>query len=152
CYGMGWIASVKLSTRRLRTVSGVGGQIVESTPPRRRRYYLARITDAGSVPCSTFRGQMAETVDFGPKQGTFVRTTKWNRTVLCPVPGRVHAIVARAMAVQALAPYLVVGVFWAPAADRQCCGFAPIPRACSEKRTQPTKARCGTCFLARYSG
>lgn len=25
-------------------------------------------------------------------------------------------------------------------------------RACSEKRTLPTKARCGTCFLARYSG
>src|SRR5690606_19718450 len=27
-------------------------QIVESTPSRRRRYYLDRITDAGSVPCS----------------------------------------------------------------------------------------------------
>ena len=55
--GMGWIASVKLSTTRLRTVSGVGGQIFESTPPRRRRYYLARITDAGSVPCSTTNRQ-----------------------------------------------------------------------------------------------
>lgn len=30
-----------------------GGQIVESTPSRPRRYYLARQTDAGSVPCST---------------------------------------------------------------------------------------------------
>ena len=28
------------------------GQIVESTPSRPRRYYLARIADAGSVPCS----------------------------------------------------------------------------------------------------
>ncbi len=103
------------------------------------RYYLVLKADAGSVPCSTFKGQMAETVDFGPKPGTFVRTTKWNRTVLCPVPGRVHAIVARAMAVQALAPYLVVGVPWAPAADRQCCGFAPIPRGLAARsgRCQP---------------
>lgn len=29
------------------------GQIVESTPSRPMRYYLARIADAGSVPCST---------------------------------------------------------------------------------------------------
>lgn len=29
------------------------GQIVEFTPSRPGRYYLARITDAGSVPCST---------------------------------------------------------------------------------------------------
>lgn len=28
------------------------GQIVESTPSRPRRYHLARIADAGSVPCS----------------------------------------------------------------------------------------------------
>ena len=54
--------------------------------------------DAGSVPCSAFKGQMAETVDFGPKPGTSVRTTKGNRIVLCPVPGQVHAIAARAKA------------------------------------------------------
>ena len=29
------------------------GQIIESTSSRPRRYYLVRITDAGSVPCST---------------------------------------------------------------------------------------------------
>jgi hypothetical protein len=28
------------------------GQIIESTPSRPRRYHLARIADAGSVPCS----------------------------------------------------------------------------------------------------
>ena len=70
---------------------------------------------------------MAEMVDFGPKEGTFVQVTERNRTVLCPVPGRAHAIVARAIVVQALAPYLVVGVLWAPAVDRLCYGFAPIP-------------------------
>ena len=34
------------------------GQIVESTPSRPRRYHLARIADAGSVPCSatTYKG------------------------------------------------------------------------------------------------
>lgn len=55
---MGWIAAVKPSAMRLRTVSGAGGQIVESTPSRPGRYYLARITDAGSVPCSAtkFKG------------------------------------------------------------------------------------------------
>lgn len=75
---MGWIASVKLSTTRLRTVSGVGGQIVEFTPPRRRRYYLARITDAGSVPCSTENGKMVEIVDFRPKQRTPSQNTVKN--------------------------------------------------------------------------
>lgn len=54
---------------------------------------------------------MAEMVDFGPKEGTFVQVTERNRTVLCPVPARAHAIVARAIVVQALAPYLVVGCF-----------------------------------------
>lgn len=69
---------------------------------------------------------MAEMVDFGPKEGTFVQVTERNRTVLCPVPGEL--IVARAIVVQALALYLVVGVLWAPAVDRLCYGFAPIPR------------------------
>ena len=82
---------------------------------------------------------MAETVDFGPKEGTFVQVTERNRTVLCPVPGRAHAIVARAIVVQALAPYLVVGVLWAPAVDRLCYGFAPIPRWLA--------ARSGCCQL-----
>lgn len=80
------------------------GQIVESTPSRPRLCYLARIADAGSVPCSALKGQMAETVDFGPKPRTSVRTTKWNRIVLCPVPGQVHAIAARAKAAQVLGP------------------------------------------------
>lgn len=88
---------------------------------------------------SAFKGQMAEMVDFGPKEGTFVQVTERNRTVLCPVPARAHAIVARAIVVQALAPYLVVGVLWAPAADRLCYGFAPIPR-------RPA-ARSGCCQL-----
>ena len=36
----------------LLIISNASGQIVESTPSRPRRYYLARIADAGSVPCS----------------------------------------------------------------------------------------------------
>ena len=48
--------------------------------------YLVQMTDAGSVPCSTFKGQMAETVDFGPKEGTSVQATERNRTVLHPAP------------------------------------------------------------------
>ena len=123
----------------LLTISSASGQIVESTPSRPRRYYLARIADAGPVPWSTFKGQMAEMVDFGPKEGTFVQVTERNRTVLCPVPGRAHAIVARGRVVQALAPYLVVGVLWAPAVDRLCYGFAPIPRWLA--------ARSGCCQL-----
>ena len=34
---------------------------------------------------------MAETVDFGPKQGTSVQATERNRTVLRPAPSRAHA-------------------------------------------------------------
>ena len=71
-----------------------GGQIVESTPSRPRCYYLVLKADAGSVPCSTFKGQMAETVDFGPKEGTSVQATERNRTVLRPAPSRVHASAA----------------------------------------------------------
>src|SRR5690606_40866220 len=54
------------------------------------------------------------------------KQSKWNRTVLCPVPGRAHAIVAPAIVVQALAPYLVVGVLWAPAVELRL--WARVPR------------------------
>ena len=56
----------------------VSGQIVESTPSGSRRYYLVLKADAGSVPCSTLSGQMAETVDFRPKQGTPSQNTVRN--------------------------------------------------------------------------
>lgn len=69
------------------------------------RYYLVLKADAGSVPCSTFKGQMAETVDFGPKQGTSVQATERNRTVLHPAPSQAHASAAHdpGRPVQALA-------------------------------------------------
>ena len=50
------------------------------------RYYLVESADAGSVPCSTLKGQMAETVDFQPKAGTSVQATVRNRTGLRPAP------------------------------------------------------------------
>lgn len=39
------------------------GEIVEAALSRPRRCYLVRKTDAGSVPCSAFKGQMAKTGD-----------------------------------------------------------------------------------------
>src|SRR5690606_4011822 len=51
----------------------------------------------------------AETGNFEPKAATSVRTTKWNRTVLCLVPGQVHTIEVRAKAAQALVRELTVG-------------------------------------------
>src|SRR3546814_6530822 len=42
----------QLSATRLRAVSSSGGQSLESAPSKPRRYYLSRIADAGSVPCS----------------------------------------------------------------------------------------------------
>ena len=48
--------------------------------------YLVQMTDAGSVPRSALKGQMAEMVDFRPKAGTSVQTTVWNRTALRPAP------------------------------------------------------------------
>ena len=35
------------------------GQIIESTPLRQMRYYIVRVWDAGSVPCSTTSIQAA---------------------------------------------------------------------------------------------
>ena len=50
------------------------------------RYYLVLKADAGSVPRSTLKGQMAETVDFRPKAGTPVQATVRNRTAPRPAP------------------------------------------------------------------
>jgi hypothetical protein len=49
-----------LCTRACAQARNRSGQIVESTPPRPRRYYLARITDAGSVPCPTTNPTIAK--------------------------------------------------------------------------------------------
>ena len=62
---MGWSASVKLSTTRLHTISGAGGQIVESTPSRPMRCYLVRKADAGSVPCSATNNETPTVLGWG---------------------------------------------------------------------------------------
>lgn len=48
-------------------------QIFESTPSRPRRYHLARIADAGSVPCSASRDKWPKRWTLGQNKGHLFR-------------------------------------------------------------------------------
>lgn len=52
------------------------GQVLKFTPSRPKPCYPVRDADAGSVPCSASRGQMAETLLIDAKTGTPVQALR----------------------------------------------------------------------------